>query len=100
MKVTDKIRRAIFKISAEGATLFEWCIWVSLLTLVVGLPIVMAILNSIGKSLFVVITTGLSLFLLTYILLTITNKLLEVWPFRVSMEEMEFEQDYEPRIPE
>ena len=94
----DKIRRAIFTISAEGASLFEWAIWATLLTFVVGLPITIAILQSF-VAIIIPVITGVVLFVLTIILLSITDYWLEYWPFEISDEELQFEKEYSPRIP-
>ena len=100
MKTSDRIRRAIFKISAEGATLFEWSIWSTLLTFLVGLPVVTSVLQSLGTGLIISIITGVILFLISFVTLSITDNLLKWWPFQVSREELEFEENYEPRIPD
>lgn len=99
MKISDKIRRAIFKVSAEGATLFEWSIWSTLLTFLVGLPIVTSVLESLGTGLLLSIITGVVLFLISFVVLSVTDNLLKWWPFIISKEELEFEENYEPRIP-
>ena len=99
MKISDKIRRAIFKVSAEGASLFEWAIWSTILTFLIGLPIVISVLQSLGKGLIVAFVTGVILFVLTTVLLGITDGLLKVCPFVISEEELEYESSYQPRIP-
>ena len=86
MKTSDRIRRAIFKISAEGATLIEYSIWSTLLTFLVGLPVVTSVLQSFGTGLIISIMTGGILFLISFVTLFI------------STEELEFEENYEPRI--
>ena len=95
----DKIRRRIFTISAEGATLFEWAIWASIILGVFVTPAVIAIIESL-MGIFIVIAAALTLFALTFILLSITDKLLECWPYEISEEELEFERDYVPMIPD
>ena len=95
----DKIRRRIFTISAEGATLFEWAIWASLITSVFATPAVITILDS-PMGIFIVLAAIFTLFALTYILLSITDKLLECWPYEISEEELEFERNYVPMIPD
>lgn len=95
----DKFRRVVFTISAEGATLFEWSIWSSLLTYLIGLPLTIALLQSIIKGFFVVFTTGLVMFAISFIILFITDEILKLWPFEISDDELEFEENYIPRIP-
>lgn len=94
----DKIRRAIFTISAEGASLFEWAIWATLLTFVIGLPITIAILQSF-VAIIIPVITGIVLFVFTGVLLGITDFLLRTWPYEISDEELRFEEEYLPRIP-
>lgn len=95
----DKIRRAIFTISAEGASLFEWAIWATLLTFVIGLPITIAILQSF-VAIIIPVITGIVLFVFTGVLLGITDFLLRTWPYEISDEELRFEEEYLPRIPD
>lgn len=95
----DKIRRAIFTISAEGASLFEWAIWATLLTFVIGLPITIAILQSF-VAIIIPVITGIVLFVFTGVLLGITDFLLRTWPYEISDEELKFEEEYLPRIPD
>ncbi|MCI7766690.1 MAG: hypothetical protein MSJ26_01735 [Oscillospiraceae bacterium] len=94
----DKIRRAIFTVSAEGASLFEWAIWATILTVLVGLPLAIAVLQSF-LGIIVTVITGAALFVLTFIFLGITDFILSFWPFEISDEELQFEKDYIPRIP-
>lgn len=94
----DKIRRAIFTISAEGASLFEWAIWTTLLTFVIGLPITIAILQSF-IAIIIPVITGIVLFVFTSVLLGITDYLLRIWPYEISDDELRFEEEYLPRIP-
>lgn len=94
----DKIRRAIFTISAEGASLFEWAIWTTLLTFVVGLPITIAILQSF-VAIIIPVITGIVLFVFTGVLLGITDFMLRTWPYEISDDELLYEKEYSPRIP-
>ena len=93
----DKIRRAIFTISAEGASLFEWAIWTTLLTFVIGLPITIAILQSF-VAIIIPVITGIVLFVFTSVLLGITDYLLRIWRYEISDEELKFEEEYLLRI--
>lgn len=94
MKTKDKIRRIIFTISAEGAVLFEWSIWSTLLTLLIGLPIAISVLQSLVKGLFAAVITGMALFAVSFIILAITDGILRTWPFKISDDELEFESSY------
>ena len=67
MKLTDKIRRAIFKISAEGASYFEWSIWATILSFMIGLPIIITVLESFIKGFLTVFLTAVILFLISFI---------------------------------
>ena len=99
MKITDKIRRAIFKIGAEGASYFENCIWTIILLVILGVPISIALLQSVWKGLVVVAATAILMFAVTMIFIGTADVILSVWPFDVSDEEINFEVNYKPRIP-
>lgn len=99
MKITDKIRRAIFKVGAEGASYFENCIWVLLGLAVIGIPITIALLQSVWKGLVVILITAAVLFVGSLIYVGIADAILAEWPFEISDEEKEFEENYKPRIP-
>ena len=99
MKLTDKIRRAIFKISAEGASYFEWSIWATILSFMIGLPIIITVLESFIKGFLTVFLTAVILFLISFIYVGIADGILSHWPFEIGEEEKEFEENYEPRIP-
>ena len=94
----DKIRRAIFTISAEGASFFEWAIWATILTVLIGLPLAVAVLQSF-MGIIVALITGAVLFVLTFILVRTADFLIRLWPFEISDEEQQFEKGYVPRIP-
>ena len=78
--------------------MFEWAIWATLLTFVIGLPITIAILQSF-VAIIIPVITGIVLFVFTGVLLGITDFLLRTWPYEISDEELRFEEEYLPRIP-
>lgn len=95
----DKIRRFLFIIGAEGASFFEWAIWTILLIVPVGIPLTIALMQSLIKGLLICTATGIILFFGTMIFIGISDAILSVWPFEVSDEELDFEENYVPRIP-
>ena len=99
MKKTDMIRRVFFTISAEGASLFEWAIWSTLLTFLVGFPIAISVLQSFLTGLLISMITGVSLFIISFVVLGISDKIISQWPFTIGDDELEFEKNYTPRIP-
>lgn len=95
----DKLRRFVFTLSAEGASFFEWSILSSILTLLIGFPPAVKILESFSKGLIAVIFTGIVLFSISFLIVFISEAILRLWPFEISEDEQEFENNYIPRIP-
>ena len=99
MKRTDMIRRVFFTISAEGASLFEWAIWSTLLTFLVGFPVAVSVLQSFFTSLLISLITGVTLFVISFVVLGICDNIISHWPFMIGDDELEYEKNYTPRIP-
>lgn len=99
MKRTDRIRRFFFIISTEGASLYEWSIWSILLALTVGFPAASLILDDVLKGLFIFVITALFLFFISFAANLICDSIIANWPFMIGDDELEFEQNYTPRIP-
>lgn len=95
----DKLRRFIFTISAEGASYFEWSIWSSLIIAIIGMPVVIAILESVLNAVIIVILTIVIMFIISFLIVGIADSILQNWPFEISDEELQYEKNYVPRIP-
>lgn len=95
----DKIRRFLFIIGAEGVSFFEWAIWTTLIILPIGVPLTAVLTHSLIKGLVICAATGIILYCGTIIFVGGADAILSVWPFEISDEELDFEENYVPRIP-